>query len=488
MRICTLLPSYERSESPFRELDPYPDPSIWAPEHDFTTCMVDKATAVRTVRKQCRSGFDVFVNLCDGAWEEDSAGIEVAIELERQEQAYTGASPDFFEPSRKALKLLCPYVGIDTPRYVFAKSQEETALAAAQLRFPLLVKHPNGYGSIGLTRASRVTTADDLFAVARGVIEQYGGALIEEFIDGREFTVLVAEPGAGESVPRCYPPLEIGFPKGESFKHFDLKWCAYEEMSALLVKDDALAGRLQNLAAAIFEGFKGVGYARCDVRMDADGRLFLIDVNPNPGVFYPPHEPGAADLILQNAPGGHPGFLAHILDSALRRRDRRRRKWSVRHHPETGYGLVATENIAAGERVLVREERPHQLVSRSHVERHWPRRRIDVFRQCAYPVSEDLYVMWSGDPEAWFPTNHSCDPSAMLDGLDFVARQPIRKGEAITLDYATFAGPNLVPFECKCGSPACRKIIRDSDPVEPVLEARHGEYMQDWAKRAGGSR
>ena len=145
MLICTLLSSYERSEFPFRGVDPYLDPSRWLTGHDWETHLIDKATAVRSIRRLARRGFDVFVCLCDGAWEEDRAGVEVVVELERQGQAYTGADPHFFEPTRRAMKLVCPDMGVDTPRYIFARGPAEVELAGSHLRFPLLVKHPNSY-------------------------------------------------------------------------------------------------------------------------------------------------------------------------------------------------------------------------------------------------------------------------------------------------------------------------------------------------------
>ncbi len=321
MRLCTLVSSYELGDSPFQGLDPYPDPSLWAPDHDWETCLVDKATAVDTVRDLSRRGFDAFVNLCDGSFEEPLAGVEVVLELERQSQAYTGASSRFFEPTRKVMKRLCRCLGVDTPRYRFARGRADAELATAHLRFPILVKPPNGFGSIGLTAASRVTHADALLAVVDRLAQEHGGALLEEFIEGREFTVLVAEPGEGERSPRGYPPVEVIFPRGESFKHFDLKWLDYAELGARRVEDAGLVERLQRVAARIFEGFRGTGYARCDVRMGGEGVLHLIDVNPNPGVFYPPGAAGAADLILGHAVGGHRAFIEHILAAAIRRRD-----------------------------------------------------------------------------------------------------------------------------------------------------------------------
>ena len=220
MKIAVLVSSYENSSSPFRGLDEYPEPSIWMPEHQWTRVLIEKASAVRQVREVARAGYDVVVCLCDGVWEEDRAGVEVVIELERQGVAYTGADPRFFNVSRQALKLVCADVQVDTPRYVFASGRQDADLAAEHLRFPLLVKHPDSYGSLGLEKADRVEHPADLWPRVVRKIEQFGGALLEEFIEGREFTVLVAEPGEGEAVPRVYPPVEICFPPGRASNIF----------------------------------------------------------------------------------------------------------------------------------------------------------------------------------------------------------------------------------------------------------------------------
>src|SRR5262249_12182320 len=162
-------------------------------------------------RRLVKRGFDAFVSLCDGGFEEDRAGVDVVIELERQGVVYTGADPHFFEPTREAMKRICELRGIDTPRFAFARSLEEARSAAPHLRFPLFVKHANSHGSIGLTEQSRVTDVAQLLLQTAVMLGEYGAVLIEEFVDGREFSVLVAEPGRGEDTPRSYPPVEIGF-------------------------------------------------------------------------------------------------------------------------------------------------------------------------------------------------------------------------------------------------------------------------------------
>jgi D-alanine-D-alanine ligase len=193
----------------------------------------------------------------------------------------------------------------------------------AGLRYPLLVKHPNSFSSIGLLPESRVDEFSGLQAQVRRVMDAYGGALVEEFVEGREFSALAVENPDDPHAPFSYPPVEFLFPPGESFKHEQLKWVTFESMECVPVSDPDLAARLQEMTRRMFVGMNGSGYGRCDFRMNAAGELFLLEINPNCGVFYPPEAPGTADDILSLDPGGHAAFVDLLLRGALARYVRR---------------------------------------------------------------------------------------------------------------------------------------------------------------------
>ena len=217
--------------------------------------------------------------------------------------------------------------------------------------------------------------------------------------------------------------------------------------------------------------------------MDASGRLFMLEINPNCSIFYPPDAFGSADLILSRSPGRHRGFLDHLLDCALRRRDAARPTTGVRYDPARGYGLVALTALPAGAVVQAGEERAHHLVTRRHVDRRWDAQKQRWFRQYAWPLTDEVHAMWSDRPEDWQPINHACDPSCWLDGLALVTRRPVAAGEALTVDYATFCGPDTEPFPCDCQAPSCRGVIRGSDHLSPAL-APYGDHVSDYVRRA----
>ena len=481
MKLCILEDNYGGSSSPMAGYDPPSEPEHYFAAHEWERHFLTKADGVRRVIELARQGFDAFVNLCDGAWEEDRPGIEIVQTLEKLNVPFTGADSRFYDPTREMMKRVSHYAGIPTPAHVFADSRQDVDRAAATLRFPLIVKHPNSYSSIGLTPASRVETPEALRRQCAIAFQQFGSALIEEFIDGREFTVLVAENADDPSSPIVYEPVEFHFPEGETFKHFDMKWKNYHNMWGEPFDDrDGLIERLKKMSSDLFVGLRGTGYGRCDLRMDSDGRLYMLEINPNCGVFYGPDDPGSADFILQYDPAGHAGFVDAIL-AAARNRVKAPPRWTIRYDKGLAYGMYAARLIPRGELVERFEERPHVLVSRSHVEANWDEAQQESFARFAYPLTDEVYVMWSDDPEHWKPLNHACDPNAWLEGLDLVARRDIEQGEEITVDYATFCNESMRAFECECGSPDCRQLIRGTDYLMPFVD-RYGHHVSDYVR------
>jgi len=482
MRICILddeydCPAWEAPPDDWRV-----DPTPFLKGHDFSVVGLTKETVVPTLNRLSQEGYDVFFNLLAGAWDEESPGIEVVYALERLNVAFTGATSEFFEPSREAMKKVCEAWGIDYPAYVMARTEPDIDRAAGLLRFPLIVKHPSSYSSIDLTKASRVETTFALRYQARRMMAKYGSVLIEEFIEGREFTVLVAENPDHPASPVTYMPVEFTFPPGERFKHSDLKWKDYHSMKEIPVTDPDLGRQLRKVAADFFLGMRGASFGRCDLRMNADGRLFMLEINPNCGVYYAPSDPGSADLALLNDPAGHQGFTDLLLRAALARHARRRRGWEVLPDPGNGFAVYATREIQEGETVIHLEESSHSLVTRSWVEAHWNDQRKDWFRNYAWPLTDEIWVTWSDEPEDWKPINHSCDPNTWLDGLNLVARRAIARGEEIRVDYATYGNNILAPFVCTCGAGSCRGEVRGDDHLQPFMD-RYGSHLSDFVRQ-----
>jgi D-alanine-D-alanine ligase len=313
MYICVLSSLAEENDPPY-------DPAPHLEGKQWRHHVVQKDNVEEQVRALMDDGVDIFINLCDGTPDEPVSGVELVKALEKLGAAFTGADSAFFDPTRQEMKKAAARAGVPTPAATFAKSMADVERAARTLRFPMLVKPPHGYASFGIRRESRVTNLQDLKTQAQITMGQNNGrALIEEFIEGREFTCLVAENLEDPAHPISFRPVEFIFPKGESFKHYSMKWIDYDQMDVAVVDVPELDQRLRDYTSRVFMALKGNGYARCDFRLGPDGEMYMLEINPNCGIFYPPTDPGSADFSLLNDPVGHQGFMELIIDAAFKR-------------------------------------------------------------------------------------------------------------------------------------------------------------------------
>jgi D-alanine-D-alanine ligase len=101
-----------------------------------------------------------------------------------------------------------------------------------------------------------------------------------------------------------------------------MKWVEYEKMSTFPLADSALDARVRDVSARLFTALKGASFGRCDIRVDGGGVPFMLEINPNCGVYYPPGDAGSADLCLLQDPEGHAGFTRRLIRAALRRHEK----------------------------------------------------------------------------------------------------------------------------------------------------------------------
>jgi D-alanine-D-alanine ligase len=341
VRIC-LLTNQNLLADPFPADDWPCDPRPSYPDAHWEVECLEKATSVKQVTRRIREGFDLFFNLCDGAADQNTPGIEVVKTLEEHGVAFTGATSEFYEPSRQAMKLACRAEGIDTPDYVLARCEADVELAAHVLRFPMIVKHYSSYSSVDLSRRSRVCSPAGLRQQTRKIVRRHGAALIEEFIEGTECTVLVAENPDDPARPKTYTPVQYRFPEGETFKHSAMKWVDFAKMAALPVDDSMLDARLRDVSARFFLALKGASFGRCDLRVDRSGAVFMLEINPNCGVYYLPKDAGSADLCLAHDPEGHAGFTRQLIRAALHRHQPR-----AEHHVHRAQKAARQSQVAA---------------------------------------------------------------------------------------------------------------------------------------------
>ncbi len=312
MYICVLSSLPEENDPPY-------DPSPHLEGRKWRHHVVQNTDIEEQIRSLMDDGVDVFINLCDGTPDELVSGIKLVKTMEKLGAAFTGADSSCFDPTRQEMKRVAARVGVPTPAATFVKSMADVERAARTLRFPMLVKPAHGFASFGIRKESRVTNVEDLKTQAAITMKNDGRALIEEFIEGREFTCLISDNPDDPTHPLTFQPVEFIFPEGESFKHYNMKWVDYDKMRVAVVDNPEYDRRVREYTTRVFQGFGAGGYARCDFRLGNDGEIYMLEINPNCGIFYPPFDPGSADFSLMNDPIGHHGFMDLIIRSALKR-------------------------------------------------------------------------------------------------------------------------------------------------------------------------
>ncbi len=271
-----------------------------------------------------RKKFDVYINICEG-YEKDPdsewqyQGIDVVNVLEELNLPYTGATAQFFDPTREEMQAAADAYGVG-----FAKGYRVTGVEAAQelvknLRYPIMVKHPKSYGSMGMFKESRVDTPEQLVRQVERVCSEFGAARMEEFIVGKEYNVLVVDNPDDSENPIAYPPAELIFPPGEEFWHTDVKWDYNVPFDFKEVTEPELVAKLQDTAIRMYKAMNGVAYGRCDIRVNDKGELFVLEINPNPAIMLKPQEYGPADYMILYDEGGYKLFFERIIRNALTR-------------------------------------------------------------------------------------------------------------------------------------------------------------------------
>jgi D-alanine-D-alanine ligase-like ATP-grasp enzyme len=309
MRVCVIYDADAYEFSPAEFLKHYPC------EWEMVLLSRPVRDAIRALAQQKR--FDVYFNICDGAADEDYPGLDVVQALEEFSLPFTGANSTFYDPSREQMQAAAEAHGVGFAKGYRIKSEGDLDRLAATLQFPLMVKHPQSYSSIGMTRESRVDNLEQLHTQFRRIAGEFGAARVEEFIVGREFNVFAVDNPNDLDHPFVYPPTELIFPEGDDFWHTDIKWDYSVPFEFREVKDEDLYSRLQEAGRKMYQAIGGTGYGRCDVRMRADGSLHVLEINANPGILYLPEEYGPADYMILYDKDGYYGFFDRIFRAAI---------------------------------------------------------------------------------------------------------------------------------------------------------------------------
>lgn len=310
MRICIL------SDEDIKDFNPAPFMDGYDWEMVTMTDPVMEVLRALDARKE----FDIYMNLCEGYEDNDDGddsepgyhGLDVIRALETLQLPFTGADSKAFDPTREEMQAAADAHAVGFAKGYRVHSVEEAERLVKNLRMPIMVKHPQSYGSTGMLKESRCDTLEEVLKQVHRICAEYGAARMEEFIVGREFNVFVVDNPDDFDNPIAYPPTELIFPPGEEFWHTVVKWDLSLPFNFRQVTDPDLARRLQDIAVRMYRAIGAIGYGRCDVRMNEHGELFILEINPNPAIMLKPEEFGPADYMILYDPGGYEVFFDRL--------------------------------------------------------------------------------------------------------------------------------------------------------------------------------
>ena len=458
MKICVLQPDYSTTDVDYKNYDPPRSLSHLLPDDQVDHVFLNKLTTYRQLKALSKQGYDVFVNLCEGYLEWEVPSIDVINTLDLLNLPYTGPNATLYDPPKPLMKYVAYCAGVKTPASVEVSSMYCLEEVVEKLNFPMFIKPAKAGDSLGIDEHSLVNNVRQLESKMKAILKEYDEVLVEEYIAGREFTVLVAAAGDGRTCA-SYKPIEYIFPVGREYKTYALKTSELHPNCNVPVSDSKIEKQLRAAAEQIFAAFGGVGYARMDFRMNKKKELHFLEINFTCSAFYENGYEGSADYILNNDRAGKSGFLKQIISEGISRHRAKQKKYALKGSSVSGYGIFAKQRIRKNEVIFTGEGLSQRIISKRYVEANWNEKQKSDFKHYAYPVSSDVYILWDENPVNWAPQNHSCSPNTAYDGLNVIATRDIGEGEELTVDYALFIDESMEPFACQCGSENCRELI-----------------------------
>ena len=275
-------------------------------------------------QKQLEFEPDIAFNVLTDFHEITSYEAHVVSYLELLKLPYTGCNPRGITLGND--KTLCKQIltwhGIPCPRFTsFLPGRKKPRLPKG-VEYPVIVKSAIEHGSTGISQASVVKTDRQLEKRVAFMFDRVGGEVIaEEFVEGRELTVAIVGNGSRLTV---LPVWEVWYSKLPKTQHAICTERIKREVDhaqSIGIKTGP-ARRLseqkqrecQAIAKKAYQALGLSGYARMDLRMNADGEVFVIEANVNPDLTEIEDFSEAA----QEQGLGYDGLLQLVLEAGMK--------------------------------------------------------------------------------------------------------------------------------------------------------------------------
>ena len=255
--------------------------------HQATLHVLDGS--LKSLHALARIDCDLVFNLAESFAGNDTADYCIAAYLELIDKRFTGSGSHglLYAQDKGVAKKILEFHGIHTP--VFARSYRGRLDFSHDLEFPVIVKPAREDGSIGIEFNAVVSSIRELMERIDWLHANFNSpVLIEEYVEGREMYVGVL----GNENPVALPVVELDLsklPEGRpKIAGAEVKWAkgtgAYRDTKSIVPDDlpDDTVSQLQTTALAAYQALELRDYARIDMRLRPDGRVAVIEANPEP--------------------------------------------------------------------------------------------------------------------------------------------------------------------------------------------------------------
>jgi D-alanine-D-alanine ligase len=245
--------------------------------------------SIKSLHALARLECDLVVNLAESFAGNDTADACIAGYLELIGKRFTGAGSHglLYAQDKAVAKKILEFHGLHTP--VFARSFRGRLDFSHDLEFPVIVKPAREDGSIGIEFNAVVNSIRELMERIDWLHANFDSpVLIEEYVEGREMYVGVL----GNENPTPLPIVELDLsklPEGTPrIAGAEVKWgkgtAAYRDTKSAVVENlpDETVALMHQTAVAVYQALELRDYARIDMRLRPDGRVAVIEANPNP--------------------------------------------------------------------------------------------------------------------------------------------------------------------------------------------------------------
>lgn len=270
------------------------------------------------VEKIKKAGVDIVFNIAEGA---NGRGREARIPaiLNFLGIPYCGSDETTLAMAldKAVTKRYLSTYQVLTPNYQLVTSPDFKL--DQSLQFPLIVK-PNYEGSgKGISDLAVVDDEESLQKIIVNNFKLYSQPmLIEQFIEGREFTVGLLGNGKDTMV---FEPMEICYLKKERENRIysynvKVNYKKYVEYVCPPNLDIVTTERMKEIALEIYQALDCRDFSRIDFRLSTEGDIHFIEINPLPGLA-----PGYSDypMLAEFCGIGYKELVLGVLNSALKR-------------------------------------------------------------------------------------------------------------------------------------------------------------------------